>query len=286
MALKIIDYSNYIAPDADYPYGDIKNNPGDATGTQINRMTASDIWQFFQRMCAFAGITPSGSPDNVTNGFQFPEALNTLIQERSGVFAEAVGAGGNNPVILSGCVVSVGLSTSVTDGWFFYAGKLVKMVASSTSGGCIGPAVAMITIVSTDGYYSASIACGTNVTDSTHFPASVLGAEVFRGFPWEDCTGFIGSFASTTAKYSKDTTGGRVSLRGNITGTGTNDMFTLPAGFAPSVDMYFLCHGLNTGLANTVYHVYVTSAGVVGTTTALSGGSSTLYLDSISFPTL
>lgn len=75
MAIKLEDKTNVIAPSSTYPYGDIKDNPGNNTGTPVNRATMADYFQFFAKMLAESGITANGLPDNADNGFQYFEAL-------------------------------------------------------------------------------------------------------------------------------------------------------------------------------------------------------------------
>lgn len=63
-------------PNADYPWGDVLNDPN---GTRVNKKMMADILQLFQKMMANTFITPSDTPDNVTNGYQLWDALNTQI---------------------------------------------------------------------------------------------------------------------------------------------------------------------------------------------------------------
>jgi hypothetical protein len=77
--------TNVDAPDADYPYGRIRDNPGNFTGTPINELVYGDVHQFFARLLdkqagsAMADVVPNDLPENDPNGFQFFEALERVI---------------------------------------------------------------------------------------------------------------------------------------------------------------------------------------------------------------
>lgn len=59
-------------PTADYPFGDVVNTPN---GTIVDRVALNDMWQFFQKAMALSFITPNNLPDNVTNTYQYIEAV-------------------------------------------------------------------------------------------------------------------------------------------------------------------------------------------------------------------
>lgn len=80
MARIIKDLPNITAPAGIYPYGRIKDNPGDNTGTKMNENSFGDIFQFFSRMMTNAGVTSNNLPDNNTNGYQLYEAFALLTQ--------------------------------------------------------------------------------------------------------------------------------------------------------------------------------------------------------------
>lgn len=78
MAHEITELTRSVAPSADYPWGDLKDNPN---GTLANRMMFTDMMQTMQKLMDLAGITPNGSDDNTSNGYQLIQALadfNTL----------------------------------------------------------------------------------------------------------------------------------------------------------------------------------------------------------------
>src|SRR5687768_17195851 len=87
MARILANKTNVDAPDADYPYGKIRDNPGNNTGTPINEQVYGDVHQFFARLMAKQAGAPVGTvvandlPENVPNGFQFFEALEGVINQ-------------------------------------------------------------------------------------------------------------------------------------------------------------------------------------------------------------
>jgi len=79
MAIKLENKPNVAAPSATYPYGAIRDNTGSNDGTPVNTAVYGDFHQFFARMLGESGVTPNGLPDNQTNGFQYFEALRSVI---------------------------------------------------------------------------------------------------------------------------------------------------------------------------------------------------------------
>lgn len=76
MAHAITELTRSVAGSADYPNGDIADNPD---GTLVNRMMLTDLLQTFQKLMIDAGITPNGLDDNTTNGYQYIQALQKVI---------------------------------------------------------------------------------------------------------------------------------------------------------------------------------------------------------------
>jgi len=78
------DYNNTNAPLSEYPRGDIRDDPGDDSGTALNRLNHADWHQFFDYLMSFAvsgsasavaalaalAGAPNGLPDNSVNGYQ------------------------------------------------------------------------------------------------------------------------------------------------------------------------------------------------------------------------
>lgn len=93
MARNLATKPNVEPADAEYPFGRIKDNPGNNTGTPVNEEVYGDIHQFFAKIMSDAGIAYNGLPDNAYDGFQYRNALFLLIQ-RNGLaqFVFAAGA--------------------------------------------------------------------------------------------------------------------------------------------------------------------------------------------------
>lgn len=75
MAIALKDKENVDAPSALYPNGNIRDNPGNGTGTPVNKQVYADLHQFFARLLVEGGITPNGQPENAYDGFQYIQAL-------------------------------------------------------------------------------------------------------------------------------------------------------------------------------------------------------------------
>lgn len=79
MAIKLLDKPNVEGTSYEFPYGNIKDNPGDNTGTPVNKLVYADFHQFFAKMMDAAGITYNDQPDNAIDGFQYFLALQEVI---------------------------------------------------------------------------------------------------------------------------------------------------------------------------------------------------------------
>lgn len=84
MAIELpVVYGSQSTPaDANYPQGSGKNDAvaGDQTGTPYDKEWFNDIWGFFNYLIAYAGLTPSGTPDNAQVS-QYGQALDQLIND-------------------------------------------------------------------------------------------------------------------------------------------------------------------------------------------------------------
>lgn len=284
MGRNITDYTNYNAPDSTYPYGDIKDNPGDGTGTRVSRTTNADMQQFFQRIAANAGVFLNGTPDNADNGFQYVEALNTLINQQTAGMAGAAGASGLVPVIMSGMVVHSGPTSTIDPGWFFYDGQYCFFEGGGYAS-IPGGDVRLITITYIDGFPNATLSLDTPVSDSTHFDFSdaiswaksvgiiTLQNEIALG-SWIAVTPGTGWGAgSPAARFSKDGMG-RVSTQSRLVVTNAityGTPFTYPSTFRPAQNLLFICSTFDTiGGSYGNVTVLVNTSGVV---TLISGGT-------------
>lgn len=75
MAIGLENNPNTTPPDADYPFGNIKDNPGNNTGTPLNTFVHADFHQFFRKLLSAVSIIPNGLAENVTNTYQYFLAL-------------------------------------------------------------------------------------------------------------------------------------------------------------------------------------------------------------------
>jgi len=123
--IKLEDKPNVIAPNADYPYGDIKDDTGIDDGTPVDREVYADHHQFFAKMFAESGLTANDLPDNATNGFQLYQALieNMKLQASN----ETLAFNG----IFNEDLTSLAIPGNKTD--FFIKNDIMYLVDSSTS---------------------------------------------------------------------------------------------------------------------------------------------------------
>jgi hypothetical protein len=80
MARSLASKPNVTAPGGSYPFGRIKDNTGSGNGTPVNEQVYGDFHQFFEKVMATAGLTFNGLPENNADGFQYYNALITVIQ--------------------------------------------------------------------------------------------------------------------------------------------------------------------------------------------------------------
>ena len=134
MAYEVKNYTGGGAATSDYPHGLWVDNTGTGGGTLINKLALSDVYQFFMRLMDDAGVSFNNSPDTVTNGFQFVQALNAQVGKFNNAWSGLMGASGLTPVILSGCVVTVPTfgHYSITAGYCWYNG-LFTIINAATS---------------------------------------------------------------------------------------------------------------------------------------------------------
>lgn len=129
--------TNVISPNSTYPYGAIKDNPGDGTGTPVNTSVYGDMHQFLEKLFANSGLTANGLADNASNGFQLFEAFITSgnINFVADFITAYLGSYTTNDlIVLWGCNVSViGSTYTITDGAIFYNKQIYKVTGSSVT---------------------------------------------------------------------------------------------------------------------------------------------------------
>lgn len=79
MAIGVENYVNASAPSGAYPKGQITDDPDGIAGTPVDVNTYGDIHQTFMRLLLEVGVTANILPDNNTNGYQYFNALKTLM---------------------------------------------------------------------------------------------------------------------------------------------------------------------------------------------------------------
>lgn len=65
-----------------WPYGELRDNPGDNSGTPVNEELVSDVMQLMEAVMADAGITANGLLDNLANGFQLYQAFIEFVRNK------------------------------------------------------------------------------------------------------------------------------------------------------------------------------------------------------------
>lgn len=71
--------ANVNAPGGSYPFGRVRNNPGDNSGTHVDEELVGDLMQFFEKLMDDGGVSPNGQPENSSSGFQLNAALAAVI---------------------------------------------------------------------------------------------------------------------------------------------------------------------------------------------------------------
>ena len=81
---------NTVAPGGDYPYGDVKDNPGNNTGTPVNRLLLGDWLRNIEKIMDLSGITPNELDDNEANGYQILEAMQKMFKPYKSIMMSVV----------------------------------------------------------------------------------------------------------------------------------------------------------------------------------------------------
>ncbi len=156
MAIKLEDKVNVTAPGGDYPFGDVKDNSGSNDGTNYNRLTNADYFQFFAKMLADSGVVANGLLEDNNNGFQYFEALIANIRATA---ASATQKG----------TVERATQSEVNAGTDSTRHLTAALIAGAT--GIITLAAMKANSVDSDQYIDASI-------DSEHLSADALAVSV------------------------------------------------------------------------------------------------------------
>lgn len=76
----LVNKTNTVPAGGDYPYGDIKDNPGDNSGTPVDRNLIGDIHRNVMKIMDAAGVVPNNLDDNEANGYQIFEAIRKVAR--------------------------------------------------------------------------------------------------------------------------------------------------------------------------------------------------------------
>lgn len=283
MAYEISDLDGTVnAPDSDYLYGSLKNVPN---GTRANVKMFTDLWETFQLLLAAGSIAPNGLPDNATNGHQLHQSLQVMVSQYIAPLIQSLipNYDATKVYVLSGA------TTRGTDGYLFYDSE-VYFFAGNTGAACFGTVDILVLQTTLSGNLRIlKDLCGASGTGVSDYADIIFNP--FAG-SFTSITVFSGLFIAGTIQpgYAKGVGGASVYLRGNInssSGSGVSGaMFTLPAGYRPTLNMKFVCSGVDGAAVDMVYHVTVATTGVVSTSTVIGAGATPeLDLSNISFPT-
>lgn len=249
MAIKLENKTNVVAPGGDYPYGRIKDNLGDGTGTPVDEAVYGDFHQFFAKLLAESGVTASGLPENSANGFDYIDALSKFINLNylTDLVKAFIGTYTTNDlIVLYGCVVTANIpgTSAITAGAIYYNGNIYKVDANASIS---SPSNTLVFSVSTSVQPNkitlTNAATGTGIADYDD-------TTVKTGFPYGPWVSIAPNGTNTsgtsTFKYRK-APGNKVQIVGKVkkalNDTDYHVIVNMPVGFRPSTQKQFLVAG-------------------------------------------
>lgn len=141
MAIKLEDIQNVNAPNATWPFGEVRDKTPALGGTKYNKEAMSDMFQFFAKLMSESGISHNNVLDNENNGFQLFDALRKITRPYNVYSALVTQSGTSAPTVdvlentLSGSVTwartAAGSYTATLAGEFSDADKVGVFVAGS-----------------------------------------------------------------------------------------------------------------------------------------------------------
>lgn len=88
MAVGFENLVNTDAPDAENPWRSLRDNPGDNSGTPVDKRTYNDVHFFMRAILWAAGVTPNGLPESASL-MQYLPALLTIIRAQQASTTQA-----------------------------------------------------------------------------------------------------------------------------------------------------------------------------------------------------
>lgn len=212
-----------------------------------------------------------------THAGGFPLTQNELDYLQS-AYTECISAlaslGGNPsiPAIISGMVKTTsGSAVTVTDGWFYYNGAMVKFTGGTVTPSGSDVLLVMITNNTTSLTYNdgsiypaisnitATLSSGPSSTTADHFPYSIMQPYQYffglggRESSWNSMSVFTSAAnggVTGTIYYKKNWLTNTLTLQGALTANNAQNfaaspaalfstMGTLPAGYTPTTSAYF-----------------------------------------------
>ncbi len=295
MAIKLQDKPNVLAPGGAYPYGDILDNPGDNTGTPVNREVYADFHQFFAAMLAYGYQTANGLPDNATNTFQYFESLFDVINKNIGtsiIKGLLNSYTTNDVIILWGCVVTANIpgTSIITQGAIFYNDKVYLVSAASVPSPSDTLVFRIDNTVNPNKIYLANGISSSGIAEYSQPSVKTLLSILSLLYKLQETTpvtvtpntGWT-AFIGQPLQYSKK--GNVVYLSGAMqrsTG-GTDISCVLPFGFRPSRKVQIYTYGVISPGTNTSFYIQISTAGEIEDPTSALATGDLFYLDGISF---
>ncbi len=123
--------TNVVAPDATYPFGNMKDNTGSNDGTPADTEFMTDYVQLHEKMMDESGIVANGLPDNDVNGFQLYDAFRKLTKPYKSYTALLSQSGTNAPVATVLGLNEIGTIVWTRGGVGSYSGTLASAFVSS-----------------------------------------------------------------------------------------------------------------------------------------------------------
>jgi hypothetical protein len=180
MALELVNKENVNAPDADFPFGDVRDKTPTVGGTKYNRSTMSDYIQFFHKMMSEAGIAYNNTLDNEYSGWQFYEAFRKLTRPYKVYHAVITQAGTNAPVVSIKGVNDIGDIVWTRSNVGQYTGTLTGAFPDLKTFVFVGASLAPATVISfarnTDN--TISLVTSLDVAGSIDASDSILEAAI------------------------------------------------------------------------------------------------------------